>query len=111
MPSYVELTLDQSANFSSTLTITDVYGSPLNLALYDVAGKMSKSFYSSNTIALTCDAAVPNTGNLTISLTPEETANLSPGEAYVFDVTITHTITTEKLKILAGVIRVVPGIS
>ena len=61
MAGFVELTLEQGANFSVSMDLKDAAGSILNLSGYTVAAQMRKSYYSTTatdfTISITDAAA------------------------------------------------------
>lgn len=109
MAGYVEIQIDQGATFNTTLLIKDSNGNPIDLGDYTYSSQMRKSYYTSNSISFSCDSPNPNTGNLTISLTKEETTNLTPG-TYVFDVVLYDT-TNVASRLIEGVILVAPGVT
>ena len=59
--------------------------SPISLVGYDVKSKMRKSFYSANAITFNTILTDGATGNITISLNFNVTANITPGR-YVYDI-------------------------
>jgi hypothetical protein len=108
---YVELYIDQGTTFADTIHLTsDVTGANMNLSGYSARSQMRRSHYSQNASAnLTCTIATPNSGQIAITLTSANTANLSPGK-YVFDLEI-ESSTGVVTRPIEGVIVVTPGVT
>jgi hypothetical protein len=112
MSNYVELYMDQGADFSTTISINNENNNtPQSLSGYQVTSKIRRSLLSINATAnLTCSIPTPNTGEIFLSLDAGNTANI-PAGTYFFDVKIydTNTVTTSRL--IEGVIFVTPSIT
>jgi hypothetical protein len=108
MATYKNLSLDQGSSFTESIQYLDNSKSPISLVGYDVKSQMRKSFYSAN--AITFDAVLTNgaTGNITISLNFNATANIAPGR-YVYDIKANTANTA--IKIQEGIITVNPGVT
>ena len=110
MSSYVELQMEQGADFSYALSIKDNNGNPVDLTFTTVSSQMRKSYVAANNIVLTC-FSTPNTGNVQISLSSAQTANLDPVK-YVFDIKMTDANTgTLSTRIVEGIIQVTPDVT
>ena len=53
MAGYAELTLEQGANFTTTVTVNGSDGSPTNLTSYTAAAQLRKSYYSTTANSFT----------------------------------------------------------
>jgi hypothetical protein len=106
---YSELIVEQYANFSTTINVEDVQGDAVNLFNYSAASQMRKSYYSSTANSFNVVVSDASTGELTISMTAANTANLTPGR-YLYDLTITspENVTT---RVVEGIVNVLPGVT
>lgn len=111
MAAYVELYIDQGASFNNIINLTDdVTNAYINVYGYTVKSQLRKSYYSTNIAAnLTCTLSNTITGEITLSMTSANTANLRDGR-YYFDVLATDTHGTTN-RILEGIITVTPGVT
>lgn len=113
MSAYVELFIDQGSAFNSIINLSDdITNMNVNIAGYTVRSQMRRSYYSANATAnLTCTITDANNGEITISLTSGQTANIKAGR-YVFDVeTITEAPSNVVSRILEGIITVTPRVT
>lgn len=87
MSEYVELFMDQGADFSTTITMNDESTNlPQNLAGYIVTSQMRKSVLSQNaTASFVCTIVDAELGEIQMELSAANTANITPG-TYFFDV-------------------------
>ena len=101
--------IDQGADFSTTLSLTESNSDVLNLTGYTGLGQMRKT-YGSSTIAATFTLALTAaTGQVTVTLTDVQTAALVSGR-YVYDILLTDS-SGDKTRILEGHATVVPSVS
>ena len=103
--------IDQGADFSITVDVSDVNGNQLNLAGYTAAAQIRKT-YESSTLSATFTTAISNPttdGQVTLSLTDTITKALSPGR-YVYDLVVTDgsSIST---RVVEGQAIVTPGVT
>jgi hypothetical protein len=102
------LVVDQGANFSATIDLTDANNAVFNLTGYTVAAQMRKNYTSSS--ATTFIASHNNTGGkITLVLNSTTTVAIEPGR-YLYDVEITssgNTIT----RVVEGIVTVTPGMT
>jgi hypothetical protein len=74
---------------------------------YDVKAQLRKSYYSANVVSFTAALANGANGNVSISLTAFQTANLDG--RYVYDITANTANTT--IRIQEGIVTVNPGVT
>jgi hypothetical protein len=106
MATKANLVIDQGATFSTTLNLQDEYGSPLDLEGYTANSQMRKWYTSSNASA-TFTTGVAN-GVITLSLTANQTSNLTSGR-YVYDVEINSGTTISR--VVEGIVTVTPQVT
>lgn len=109
MAAYSEITIEQYSDFSTTINVEDVQGNVMNLTGYTAASQMRKSVYSSTATSFNAQISNISTGEITISLTSANTANLSPGR-YMYDLMI-YSPTNEKTRVVEGIAVVTPGVT
>jgi hypothetical protein len=111
MSAYVELYLDQGTTFNNIINLTDdVTNTPINVSGYVVSSQMRRSYYSANISAnITCTLSNVANGEITLTMTAANTANIKPGR-YLFDVIAIDT-SNNTSRILEGIITVTPSIT
>ena len=109
MAGYVELTIESGANFNTVLDLKDAAGGILNLAGYEVAAQLRKSYYSSTATDFTMTITDASAGQITMAMSPTVTANVTPGR-YVYDVLITSD-SGVKTRIIEGIVTVLPSVT
>lgn len=111
MAEYVELYIDQGADFSTTIAINDeLTNVPGNLTNIVVTGQIRKSLLSVNAYAnFTCTVTNAANGELEISMTAANTANMRPGN-YFYDIRLAGNSNTFS-RLIEGVLFVTPGIT
>ena len=110
MAEYVELYIDQGSDFTSTITVNDDDTNlPVGMAGINVSSQMRRSLVSPNAYAsFVCSVSNPSNGEITISMSSANTANLRPGR-YFFDL---NTFTSEnKARLIEGIVIVTPAIT
>ena len=109
MAAVSNLYIDQGADFSTTISLTDSNGNILSLTGYSAIAQIRKT-YGSSTIAATFGTALAAaTGQITLSLTDTVTGAIDSGR-YVYDVLITDS-SGDKTRILEGQATVTPSVS
>ena len=101
------INIDQGASFIGYAQYLDISKTPISLVGYDVQAKLRKSYYSANSVSFTTTLANGANGNISISLTPSQTANLDG--RYVYDITANTANTT--IRIQEGIATVNPGVT
>ena len=111
MAEYVELYIDQGAEFTTTIAISDdLTNVPGNLTNIVVTGQIRRSLLSVNAYAhFVCDVTNAANGELTISMDSGNTANMRAGN-YFYDVKLTDGYNASS-RLIEGVVFVTPGIT
>ena len=109
MASISNIFIDQGATFTTTVTVTDANGDAVNLSGYSVAAQIRKSHQSTSSVAFTASVSDASSGEITISLTPTQTAALEAGR-FVYDVVITASGGT-KTRVVEGQVTVNPSVT
>lgn len=109
MAAYSEITIEQYTTFSTSLNVEDIQGDALNLSSYTASSQMRKSFYSSTSKDFVATISDSSNGEITISMSSANTANLDPGR-YFYDVTITSDI-GDVTRVVEGIVVVLPGVT
>lgn len=102
------LLIEQGATFTITINYNDDLGNPNDLTSYTAQSKMRRSFYSSNATSLTASITNPANGEIVLSMTAANTANLRPGR-YVYDLEVSNA--TQTLRVIEGIITVLPEVT
>lgn len=110
MAEYVELYIDQGADFESTIVLEDdVTNLYQNVDGYVVTGTLRRSLLSPNTSGnLTCTITDAAAGEITISMNAANTANLHTG-THLFD--IKTYVLGKYTRLIEGIIIVTPSIT
>ena len=109
MAGFAELTVEQGASYSTTVTVNGSDGSPTNLTNYTAAAQLRKSYYSSTATDFTVAISDAAGGEITMSLTAANTANLSPGR-YMYDLLITSPVNV-KTRVVEGIATILPSVT
>jgi len=110
LAAYVEITIEQGANLTSTVTVSDTQGDAINLSTYSAAAQLRKSYYSSTANTLSATITGNANGQITLSMTAANTANLTPGR-YVYDLKITNSIDNSVTRVVEGTATVLPSVT
>ncbi|AGE60395.1 L-shaped tail fiber protein assembly [Pelagibacter phage HTVC008M] len=111
MAAITNLLIEQGANFSSTITLFNDDDTVFNLTDYTAAGQIRKSYSSSSasatfSIAFSADRSA---GQITLSLTPTQTAALEEGR-YVYDIEVTSSDSVVT-RVIQGTVTVSPNVT
>jgi hypothetical protein len=109
LAAFSELTIEQYASFSTTVTVEDSAGDAVNLSGYTASSQIRKSYYSSTANNFTATVTGTSNGEITLSMTAANTGNLTPGR-YLYDLVITAPDTT-KSRVVEGIVVVLPGVT
>ena len=112
MAEYVELYIDQGSDFSTSINLNDDNTNiPQNVANYVISSSLRRSLLSPNATAnLTCSVYDGPDGELLLTMTAGETANLRAGH-YLFDVKVTDIAFNVTSRLIEGIIIVTPGVT
>ena len=109
MSSISNIFIDQGADYTSTVTVTDSSDSAVNLTGFSAAAQIRKSHLSSTSTAFTASISNASAGEITISLTDSQTTSLEAGR-YVYDVVITSG-SGAKTRVVEGQVTVNPSVT
>ena|SRR5271166_5064598 len=110
-PHYLDLQLNQNADFSANVALTDISYNPIDLSNCIVISQIKKSFIAANVSATFAVSTInPLSGIITLSLDSANTAILFPTR-YLYDVVIKNLSSNNVTRVLEGTIFVNPGIS
>jgi hypothetical protein len=110
--SIVNLIINQKASFRVKLNVQSSGGTPVDLSGYTVLSKYKTEVGASDASAKPFSTVITNaaTGEITLSLTAAETAQLTLPR-YVYDLVITETSTGYRTRIAEGKITVSAGVT
>ena len=109
MSSISNIFIDQGADFTTTVTVTDSNGDAVSLAGYSAAAQIRKSYSSSTSTAFTTSISNASGGEITITLSDTQTAALEAGR-YLYDVLITAS-GGDKTRVVEGQVTVNPSVT
>lgn len=110
MAQYIEIDIDQGADFVLDLGLKNDDGTAKDVTGYTFSSSIKKSFYSTTEIAsFTVNTTYASTGGVILELTASQTADIKPGR-YLFDIKQKDTL--NKVERLAeGIVTVNPQIT
>ena len=109
MAGYAELTVEQGADFNTTINVNDGTGAAQNLTSYTAAAQMRKSYYSTTANSFTVSISNAGAGEITMAMTSANTANLTPGR-FFYDLVMTSPANI-KTRVVEGIVTVLPSIT
>lgn len=110
MAAYVELTIEQGANLISYVTVSDDYGSTINLQTYSVSSQLRKSYYSTSSVPITATITGISNGEITLTMTSANTANLTAGR-YLYDLIIKNSVDNYITRVIEGTAVILPSVT
>lgn len=109
MAAYVELDIEQYADYTTTLNVTDSQGEYINLASYTASSQMRKSYFSSTATDFTVDISDSANGEVTLSMSANATVDLMPGR-YLYDLVI-YDSSNSSTRVIEGIVNLMPGVT
>jgi len=110
MAAKANIVIDQGADFSTSITVTDDAGDAVNLTGYTGSGQIRKHFTSNTAINFDVFFASPRTsGVVSISLDRSTTSSIEAGR-YVYDVEITNAANTRS-RLVEGIATITPEVT
>lgn len=109
MAAYSEIVIEQNATFTNKVYVEDIYNNPISLVGYTPSSKMRKSYYSSTSYTIDTEVTGLANGEITLSMTSSNTANLPIGRM-VYDLIIddgSGTIT----RVVEGIATILPSVT
>jgi len=110
LAAYSEITIEQGANLTSTITVNDTQGDAVNLTTYSASAQLRKSYYSSSANTLTAIITGNANGQITLPMTAANTSNLTPGR-YVYDLIIRNSTDNSVTRVVEGTAVVLPSVT
>ncbi len=110
MAAYVEITIEQGANLTTTVSVSDPQGDDVNLSTYSASAQLRKSYYSSSANTLAAVITGNSNGQITLSMTAANTSNLTPGR-YVYDLIIKNSVDNSVTRVVEGTAVVLPSVT
>jgi len=107
---YSNLFMDQGSTFETSIVLDDVYGNAYNLSNMIIHSQIRKSYVSANATAIFNTTINTGNGTVTLDLDANTTANIVSGR-YVYDATLTNTLSGVTTRILEGIIEVSPSVT
>lgn len=109
MAEYVELTIEQGATFTTTVTVSDGSGGIVDLSDSTIKAQIRKSYYSVTSYDFDVTIESPTNGEVVIEMPAANTVNLNPGR-YVYDVIMidAYDVVT---RLFEGTVAVTPGVT
>lgn len=103
------ITVDQGADFSTSVELTTDDLDVVDLTGYSASAQIRKTYSSTNAVSfgITMNEDI---GMLLLSLSASQTANMTPGR-YVYDVTVTSSSPTVVSRIVEGIVTVTPRVT
>jgi len=101
------LIIDQGTDYSTTIMLTDVDDNQVSLTGFTANAQMRKTYSSSNSVAFTVTLN-ESLGEVVLSLTDTQTANIVAGR-YVYDVVLTSNNITSR--VIEGIVTVTPRVT
>lgn len=108
MAGYAEIQIEQGANFSTVINVSDANGYT-NLTNYTASSQLRKSYYSSTANNLTVSISNAANGEITMTMTSANTANLTAGRM-LYDLLITSP-TSVKTRVVEGIATILPSVT
>jgi hypothetical protein len=109
LAAYSEIQVEQYSTFSTTINVQDSTGAAANLFGYTANSSIRRSFYSESSTDFFASVTGVANGEITISMTAANTANLTVGRS-LYDVIITSSNGT-KTRVVEGIVNVLPGVT
>ena len=109
MASISNIFIDQGADFTTTVTVTDSNGDAVSLVGYSALAQIRKSYSSSTSTDFTTSISNASGGEITITLSDTQTAALEAGR-YLYDVLITAS-GGDKTRVVEGQVTVNPSVT
>jgi len=109
MSTKLNLVIDQGVTWSSNISMTDANGDILDLTSYVANSQIRKHAGSTNISENFTTAINVSSGVITLSLSANQTSNLSAGR-YVYDLETTDSLGSVA-RVQEGIVTVTPGVT
>lgn len=108
MANYAELTIEQGATFTSTVTVYDGENNLYDLSGYTPFAQIRKSYFTTAYSNINVAVADASNGLIALSLPAANTASLVPGR-YVYDLVIQNA--EVRFRVVEGIATVYPSVT
>ncbi len=108
MATIYNLAIDQGTDLQTTVSVTDSSGSARDLSNATARAQLRRSYFSESNVQFTVNIDNPSNGEVVMSLTNAQTANLKYGR-YVYDLELVDSGNVER--ILEGIVTVYPEVT
>lgn len=102
----INLVIDQGTTFTQVISLTGNDDIAVNTDVYTARGQIRKHYLSNSAVSFTTTLA---NGDLTLSLTSTQTANIVAGR-YVYDVELIDS-SNNVTRLMEGIITITPEVS
>lgn len=102
------IVIDQGADFSTSINVTDDNGDPVDLTSYTGAAQMRKHYTSSNSTSFV--VTTNGSGVVSLTMNAATTNTLVPGR-YVYDCELTDTSSNTVSRLVEGIVTVTPQVT
>lgn len=109
MAAYSEIVIEQNATFTNKLNVEDAFNNPVDLTGYTASSQMRKSYYSSTYYTLEAQVTGTANGEITLSMSSANTANLPIGRM-VYDLIINDG-NNNVTRVIEGIVTVLPAVT
>ena len=110
MGAKANIVIDQGADFSTEITVTDVNGTVVDLSGYTARGQIRKHYTSSTSTDFTITFGSPRTdGIVSLALSNVQTANIAAGR-YVYDAEIVSSSSIVS-RLVEGIATITPEVT
>ena len=109
MASFVELTIDQGADFSSNVTVRSANGVVINVTSYTITSKIRKNYSTTTSTSFATNIVDASNGIINLTMTAANTTNLTPGRL-LYDV-LAISSSNVRTRASEGIVTVLPSIT
>lgn len=106
----VNIAIDQGSNVAIEINVIDTNGNAVDLTAYSANASFKKHANAYANTAKTFSTVGYANGLLLLSMTAVESANTTWGR-YLYDVTVTHTISNTTTRVQEGILTIRPSIT
>lgn len=110
MATIYNLNIDQGTTFIANLQYQDEDKQPIDIDGYQARGQMRRSYDSANAVTFSANVTNGAVGNVQISLSAADTANIKAGR-YVYDVEAYEPNTGTVFRVVEGIVTVHPEVT
>jgi len=106
---YSELFVEQYADYTTKINLDNLQGDVINLTGYSASSQVRKSYYSTTAYNFDVSISDASQGEITLSMSSANTANMSPGR-YVYDLRLIDPDDVVT-RVVEGIVVVSPGVT